>query len=76
MHQSPKLQQQLLCRDRQDDLEKVWWEEQAELGARAVPGSAKGVPALPEGEEVSVGWQVRLINLHIRHDTVHTASAP
>ena len=60
---------ELSCRDRQDELEKVWWEEQAELGARAAPGSAKGGSALPEGEEVSVGWQVCLYIL-VKEDVV------
>ena len=41
----------------QEELQRFWWEEQAELGARAAPKGATSAP-LPEGEDSSATWQV------------------
>ena len=47
------------CSKRQDELEKVWWEEQAELGAWSAPAQKAGPAApIPDAEEASAGWQV------------------
>ena len=60
-------------RERQEELEKVWWEELAELGAPSAPGASKDKAVLPEGEETSVGWQVKSIQVKTagrRHDSM------
>lgn len=46
---------QLLRRLRSDELEKAWWNEQAELSSGP---AATGKGAIPEEEAASTQWQV------------------
>lgn len=45
-----------MCRLRSDELEKAWWNEQAELSSGP---AAAGKGAIPEEEAASTQWQVR-----------------
>ncbi len=44
-----------MCRLRSDELEKAWWNEQAELSSGP---AAAGKGAIPEEEAASTQWQV------------------
>jgi len=53
----------LLCRERLDQLERAWWEEEAELSAGPTERGGGGHYSDAEADAGSTSWQV----LHIHH---------
>ena len=49
------IQLTVICRQRSEELEKAWWNEQAELSSGP---AAAGKGAVPEEEAASTQWQV------------------